>query len=40
MSKLSSDTLAEAVDAVLKHSVEKKRGFLETIELQVALKKF
>jgi len=40
MSKLSSDTLQEAVAAVLKHSVEKKRGFTETIELQVALKNY
>lgn len=40
MSKLSSDTLAEAVDAVLKGSQEKKRGFTETIELQVALKNY
>src|SRR5436305_10717829 len=40
MSKLSSDTLQEAVTAVLKHSAEKKRGFLETIELQVALKNY
>jgi len=40
MSKLSSDTLSEAVVAVLKHSVEKKRGFVETIELQIALKNY
>jgi len=42
MSKLSSDTLAEAVTAVLKNSQDpkKKRKFLETIELQVALKNF
>jgi len=40
MSKLSSDTLNEAVAAVLKNSVDKKRGFLETIELQVALKNY
>ena len=39
-SKLSSDTLQEAVAAVLKQSTEKKRGFLETIELQIALKNF
>jgi len=40
MSKLSSDTLQEAVDAVLKSSKEKKRNFTETIELQVALKNY
>jgi large subunit ribosomal protein L10Ae len=40
MSKLSSDTLQEAVDAVLKRSTEKKRGFTESIELQVALKNY
>lgn len=40
MSKLSSETLAEAVNAVLKQSTEKKRGFTETIELQVALKNY
>jgi len=40
MSKLSSDTLSEAVSAVLKQSTEKKRNFLETIELQIALKNF
>lgn len=39
-SKLSSDTLAEAVQAVLKNSTEKKRNFTETIELQVALKNY
>jgi len=40
MSKLSSDTLQEAVVAVLKSATEKKRGFTETIELQVALKNY
>jgi len=40
MSKLSSDTLQEAVDAVLKNSLAKKRNFTETIELQVALKNY
>jgi large subunit ribosomal protein L10Ae len=40
MSKLSSDTLREAVEAILKHSQEKKRGFTETIELQIALKNY
>jgi len=40
MSKLSSDTLNEAVTAILKNSVDNKKGFLETIELQVALKNY
>jgi len=40
MSKLSTDTLTEAIDAMLKYSKEKKRGFTETIELQVALKNY
>jgi len=40
MSKLSTDTLTEAVSAILKHSEEKKRKFTETVELQVALKNY
>jgi len=40
MSKLSIDTLSEALDAILKDSKAKKRGFTETIELQVALKNY
>jgi len=40
MSKLSNDTLIEAVEAIMKHSAEKKRNFTETIELQVALKNY
>src|ERR1700722_17480877 len=41
MSKLSSDTLTEAVSAILKNSLEeKKRNFVETIELQIALKNY
>jgi large subunit ribosomal protein L10Ae len=40
MSKLSADTLNEAIAAVLKNSVTKKRNFLETIELQIALKNY
>jgi len=40
MSKLSNDTLTEAVAAMLKYSAEKKRNFPETIELQVALKNY
>jgi len=41
MSKLSADTLEEAIAAVLKNSnTTNKRGFVETIELQVALKNY
>jgi len=40
MSKLSTDTLSEAIDAILEYSKDKKRGFQETIELQVALKNY
>jgi len=42
MSKLSTDTLNEAIDAIMKYSTSKegKRGFTETIELQVALKNY
>jgi len=40
MSKVSSDDVKKAVDAILKASAEKKRGFVETIELQVGLKNY
>merc|ERR1719223_2388008 len=40
MSKVSREIVAEAVDAILKFSEEKKRNFVETIELQVALKNY
>jgi large subunit ribosomal protein L10Ae len=41
MSKLQIDTVQEAVAAILKHAKEeKKRNFLETIELQIALKNY
>jgi len=40
MSKLSNDTLNEAIEALLQHSKEKKRNFTETIELQIALKNY
>jgi len=41
MSKLSSETLSEAVAGILKYALEDhKRGFLETVELQVALKNY
>ena len=40
MSKVSRDTLYESVNEVLKGSTEKKRKFLETIELQITLKNY
>jgi large subunit ribosomal protein L10Ae len=40
MSKLSNETVSDAVKSILKFSAEKKRKFLETIELQVALKNY
>ncbi|PAV59134.1 hypothetical protein WR25_10806 [Diploscapter pachys] len=40
MSKVSRDTLTEAVNDVLKGSVDKKRKFRETIELQIGLKNY
>jgi len=41
MSKLSMEAVNDAVAAILKHALEeKKRGFTETIELQVALKNY
>merc|ERR1712221_4645 len=39
-SKVSRDTLYEAVNTLLAQSVEKKRNFLETVELQVGLKNY
>jgi large subunit ribosomal protein L10Ae len=40
MSKISRETLQDAVQAILKNSAEKKRGFLETVELQISLKNY
>lgn len=40
MSKISSNTLKEAIQAILKNSTENKRKFLETIEMQVSLKNY
>lgn len=41
MSKLSSDTVKEAVTAILTHANgEGKRGFLQTVEIQIALKNY
>jgi len=41
MSKITPETMAEAVQGILKFAtVEHKRNFLETVELQVALKNY
>ncbi|CAF1023966.1 unnamed protein product [Brachionus calyciflorus] len=41
MSKISREALTESVGSLLKHSTEvKKRKFLETVELQIALKNY
>jgi large subunit ribosomal protein L10Ae len=40
MSKLSGDQVRKTVEAILKESQENKRGFVETIELQIGLKNF
>jgi large subunit ribosomal protein L10Ae len=40
MSKLSTETLKEAISAILKASEEKKRNFQETVELQIGLKNY
>jgi len=40
MSKISRETLTTAVQNVLKSATDKKRNFVETIELQIALKNY
>ena len=40
MSKVSKESLYEAVDSVLKGSKTKQRKFRETIELQITLKNY
>merc|ERR1712227_793479 len=40
MSKVSRETLYEAVEAVIKGSKDKKRNFKETVELQITLKNY
>merc|ERR1712170_131828 len=40
MSKLSRETVNEAIAEVLKNSHEKKRKFTETVELQISLKNY
>nr|CAH7766453.1 unnamed protein product [Callosobruchus chinensis] len=39
-SKVSRETLYECVNGVLETSKEKKRNFLETVEIQVGLKNY
>uniref|UniRef100_T1GAQ5 Peroxisomal membrane protein PEX16 n=1 Tax=Megaselia scalaris TaxID=36166 RepID=T1GAQ5_MEGSC len=39
-SKVSRDTLYESVAAMLQSSTDKKRNFLETVELQIGLKNY
>ncbi|GIX61796.1 ribosomal protein RPL10A [Babesia caballi] len=40
MSKLQLDTLNTAIEAILTQSQEKKRNFVETVELQISLKDY
>ena len=40
MSKVSRDQLYECVQTVLKGSAEKKRKFVETVDLQIGLKNY
>jgi len=40
MSKISRETLATAVQLILKAAAEDKKNFLETVELQIALKNY
>jgi len=41
MSKISREALTDAIKAILKNSNEtKKRGFLETVDLQISLKNY
>ena len=39
-SKVSRDTLYECVNAVLQSSAEKKRNFVESVEIQIGLKNY
>ena len=40
MSKVSNDQLRKAIDASLAGAEEKKRDFVETVELQIGLKNY
>ena len=39
-SKIQADTLRDAVRAILKGAADNKRGFVETVELQIGLKNY
>lgn len=39
-SKISRETLYDGINTLLKYSKEHKRGFLETVELQIGLKNY
>lgn len=39
-SKVSRDTLLDGVSSLLESSLKKKRGFLESVELQIGLKNY
>lgn len=39
-SKLQSEVLRDAISQISKNSVEKKRNFTETVELQIGLKNY
>lgn len=39
-SKVNRDTLYEGVRTVLQGSIDKKRKFVETVELQISLKNY
>ena len=39
-SKISRDALYETVNIILQQAKDKKRGFLETVELQIGLKNY
>jgi large subunit ribosomal protein L10Ae len=40
MSKITGDQVRKTVEAILKESQENKRGFVETLELQIGLKNY
>merc|ERR1712023_392888 len=40
MSKINLETLEAALEEIKKQSSEKKRNFLETVELQISLKNY
>jgi len=40
MSKISTETLNGAIKTILEHAAANKKGFLETVELQIGLKNY